>query len=100
MICPECNGDGFTYDNPEDMPRVSPSVGGTFQPAWVCWKCNGTGSLKMITIDKEMLAVELANEKAENLGINTDPRYNSVKDNEVWNEWYAHYVKMIEEQEV
>ena len=100
MICPECNGDGLTYNNPEDMPRVSRSVGGTFQPAWVCWKCKGEGSLAMITIDKEMLAVELANEKAENLGINTDLRHNSVKDNELWNELYAHYVKMIEEQEV
>lgn len=47
MICPICNGDGFTYDNPEDMSRVSPSVGGTFQPAWVCWKCNGTGSVEV-----------------------------------------------------
>ena len=100
MICHECKGDGYTYDNPEDMSKVSRSVGGTFQPAWVCWMCNGEGSIAMITIDKEMLAVELANEKAENLGINTDLRYNSVKDNELWNEWYAHYVEMIEEQEV
>ena len=51
--CPECNGDGFTYDNPEDMQRVSPSVGGTFQPAWVCWKCNGTGSVEKVVDEKQ-----------------------------------------------
>jgi len=51
MICPECNGDGFTYDNPKDMPRVSRSVGGTFQPAWVCWMCEGEGSIEEVEND-------------------------------------------------
>ena len=54
MICPECNGDGFTYDNPEDMPRCSPSRSGTFQPAWVCWKCNGEGNIEEIENDDDM----------------------------------------------
>ena len=51
MICPECNGDGYTYDNPEDMPRCSPSRSGRFQPAWICWKCKGEGSIEEVESD-------------------------------------------------
>lgn len=98
MICPECKGDCFTYDNPENQDLI-PKFRNT--KTYRCYKCNGTGKVvNVITIDKEMLAVALADEKAEDIGINTNNRYNSVKDNELWNEWYAHYVKMIEEQEV
>ncbi len=97
MICTECNGDGFTYDNPEDMPRVSRSVGGTFQPTWACWKCNGKGSLAMITIDKEMLAVELANDRMETLGYNSDARYNSLDDQKIFDGLYRKFIKIIKE---
>jgi hypothetical protein len=100
MRCPECNGDGFTYNNPEDMSRVSRSVGGTFQPAWVCWKCKGEGSLTMITIDKEMLAMELANDKMRSMGYNTDERYNSLGEQQIFTEFYLKYIEMIEEQEI
>jgi hypothetical protein len=51
MICQECSGDGFTYDNKHDMPRHSPSKGGTFQPTWTCWLCNGEGSIEEVEDD-------------------------------------------------
>ena len=42
MLCPECNGDGYTEDNPKDMPLIRKYVFNVC--AFKCWKCEGVGS--------------------------------------------------------
>ena len=41
MICPVCNGDGYTEDNEHDMPLIRKYAFNVC--AFKCWKCGGTG---------------------------------------------------------
>ena len=46
MICPVCNGDGYTEDNPKDMPLIRKYSFNVC--AFKCWKCEGLGSYTLL----------------------------------------------------
>jgi len=45
IICDECGGNGYTYDNPNDMAVMPVTKSGPSIRTWKCWKCNGKGSV-------------------------------------------------------